>query len=72
MNFLDAIKTTGPNALGPLKTGEGQPDCFYAVFDGSPILKNGKFGPESSFKTEEEATAFAKQFAEYKTKKATL
>jgi hypothetical protein len=63
MNFIDALGASGPSAIGPLETNTPGKPSFYAAFNGGPILKNGKFGPESSFETEDAALDFAKQYA---------
>lgn len=62
MNILDLVKTAGPAVLGPL-VSSGEAMVYYAAFDGFPILKNGKYGPESSFASEDAALSFAKRFA---------
>jgi hypothetical protein len=64
MHIFDLVKTTGPAVLGPLMSLSGDARAvYYAAFNGSPVLKNGKFGPESSFTSEEDALSFAKRFA---------
>jgi phage terminase Nu1 subunit (DNA packaging protein) len=62
MNIVDLVKTKGPSVLGPL-VSTGNVMVYYAAFDGCPVLKNGKFGPESSFDSEEAAFSFAKRYA---------
>ena len=66
MKFIESLQTEGPSAIGPLENtryATGLP-VFYAAINGCPILKNGKFGPESSFESEESAINFAIKYAE--------
>ena len=63
MHFIDALKTDGPSVIGPLRTNTPGKPSFYAAFNGGPILKNGKWGPGSSFETEAAALEFANRYA---------
>ncbi|WP_025915837.1 hypothetical protein [Herminiimonas sp. CN] len=65
MNFIDAIQAQVPAAIGPLENLDTGKSVFYATVNGTPILKHGKFGTDSSFDTEEEAISFAKKYLEY-------
>ena len=61
MAHISEVLEKGPDVLGPLSSGSTF--VYYATFNGSPLLRNGEWGPESSFSSEGEALAFAKLWA---------
>jgi len=64
-HIFEVTITEGPAVCGPLLNTDTGDYVWYIAFNGALVLKNGKFGPESSFPTQEIAEQMASSYAEY-------